>query len=87
MSGSTAVIYPLLRYIVERVPDMRQRAYLARFLRPVDVPEEFFADPCARLLLSLRAHAHRASVRSAIVALFQRQKELQTDFREIHKLV
>lgn len=47
MSGHTGAIYPLLRYICDRVPDMKQRAYLARFLRPVDVPEEMFADASA----------------------------------------
>lgn len=30
--------------MLERLPELAQRAYLARFLRPVVVPEEFFAD-------------------------------------------
>jgi hypothetical protein len=89
MGGSTAVIYPLLRYIVERVPDMKQRAYLARFLRPVDVPEEMFADASEFFdHKRLPARAHNVLVRlAALVALFQRQKELQADFREVHKTV
>lgn len=39
-----SVVYPLLAWILARVPDLKKRAYLSRFLRPAAIPEEYFAD-------------------------------------------
>ena len=43
--GERSIIYPLLVHILQRLPDLKKRAYLARFLRSIEVPEELFADP------------------------------------------
>lgn len=44
MRGNPTVLYPLLYWMLPKLPDLRKRTYLARYLRPVDIPEEFFAD-------------------------------------------
>jgi len=44
-SGDRELFYPLLSHILSKLPDLRKRAYLAKFLTPIDVPEEMFADP------------------------------------------
>jgi intraflagellar transport protein 81 len=44
MRGNPAVIYPLLYWLLQRLAELKKRSYLARYLRPVDIPEEFFAD-------------------------------------------
>jgi intraflagellar transport protein 81 len=44
MRGITSVVYPLLSWLLSRMEDLSKRAYLARYLRNIDVPEEMFAD-------------------------------------------
>eukprot|EP00762_Andalucia_godoyi_P004057 ANDGO_06339.mRNA.1 Intraflagellar transport protein 81 len=39
------VLYPLMLWLLQKLPDLRKRVYLARFLMPVDMPEEFLMDP------------------------------------------
>ena len=48
------------------LPDLQKRAYLARFLVNVDVPEHMFAD-------------------DEIVEVYQNLKDLQEEFKEVHK--
>ena len=43
-SGDKKFIYPVLHYILTRLPQMQQRAYLGRFLSNVFVPDEFLAE-------------------------------------------
>lgn len=43
--GDRDFIYPLLQHMLMRLPDLRKRAYISRFLTPIDVPEDMFADP------------------------------------------
>ena len=42
--GDRQLIYPVLFWILQRVPELRKRAFLARFLVNIEVPEEMFAD-------------------------------------------
>lgn len=44
VQGDKKTIYPILFFLVTRLPDLQKRAYLARFLVPIQVPEEFLAD-------------------------------------------
>lgn len=44
MQGVKTVVYPLLLWLLTRLETLKQRAYLARFLKPMSVPEEHFAD-------------------------------------------
>ena len=43
-SGDKKFIYPVLHYIITRLPQMQQRAYLGRFLANVFVPEDILVE-------------------------------------------
>ncbi len=45
LSGHRGAIYPILFYILSKFPVLAKRAYVARFLMPVEVPAEFGGDP------------------------------------------
>ena len=45
MQGDKSVIYPILEWLLGRVPDLKQRAYLARYLVKLEVPPDFTAEP------------------------------------------
>ncbi|XP_062854560.1 intraflagellar transport protein 81 homolog isoform X2 [Trichomycterus rosablanca] len=42
--GSKPVVHPILFWLLQRVPELKKRAYLARFLVKLDVPSEFLSD-------------------------------------------
>uniref|UniRef100_A0A3Q2XIJ1 Intraflagellar transport protein 81 homolog n=1 Tax=Hippocampus comes TaxID=109280 RepID=A0A3Q2XIJ1_HIPCM len=42
--GSKPAVHPILHWLLQRVPELKKRAYLARFLVKIDVPAEFLAD-------------------------------------------
>ncbi|XP_077456894.1 intraflagellar transport protein 81 homolog [Stigmatopora argus] len=42
--GSKPAVHPILHWLLQRVPELKKRAYLARFLVKLDVPAEFLAD-------------------------------------------
>ncbi|XP_061200516.1 intraflagellar transport protein 81 homolog [Neopsephotus bourkii] len=44
VAGSKPVIHPLLHWLLQRTNELKKRAYLARFLVKVEVPEEFLHD-------------------------------------------
>jgi len=44
IQGDKGVIYPLLEWLLKRVPELKTRAYLARFLVKIDVPAEHLQD-------------------------------------------
>jgi intraflagellar transport protein 81 len=39
------VIYPVLEWLLSKIPDLKKRAYLAKYLVKVDLPPEVAADP------------------------------------------
>ena len=41
VQGDKTVIYPILEWLLQRIPELKKRAYLARFLVKVEVPPEF----------------------------------------------
>lgn len=43
--GDKHVIYPLMAWLLQRIPELQKRAYLAKFLVNVYVPPEFISDP------------------------------------------
>jgi len=43
-AGDKVVIYPILHWVLQRLPQVQKRAYLARFLLPVEIPGEFMQD-------------------------------------------
>ena len=38
------VVYPVLEWLLRRLPDLRKRAYLAKYLVKIDVPPEVASD-------------------------------------------
>ncbi|KAK3094389.1 hypothetical protein FSP39_001105 [Pinctada imbricata] len=44
VQGEKLVIYPILEWLLNRIPDLQKRAYLARFLVKVEVPPEISAE-------------------------------------------
>jgi intraflagellar transport protein 81 len=42
--GDHSVVYPALYWLLQNLPLLKKRAYLARFLVNVAVPEDLFAD-------------------------------------------
>ncbi|XP_061672641.1 intraflagellar transport protein 81 homolog [Syngnathoides biaculeatus] len=42
--GSKPAVHPILHWLLQRVPELKKRAYLARFLVKLDVPAEFLGD-------------------------------------------
>ncbi|XP_078106521.1 LOW QUALITY PROTEIN: intraflagellar transport protein 81 homolog [Sander vitreus] len=44
VSGSKPVVHPILHWLLQRLPELKKRAYLARFLVKLEVPAEFLQD-------------------------------------------
>ena len=44
LHGDPQMIYPILTWMLQRMPELQKRAYLARFLVDVEVPEHMFND-------------------------------------------
>jgi len=44
VQGDKKILYPILFFLVTRFPELQKRAYLAKFLVPIQVPEEFLGD-------------------------------------------
>uniref|UniRef100_I3KG30 Intraflagellar transport protein 81 homolog n=1 Tax=Oreochromis niloticus TaxID=8128 RepID=I3KG30_ORENI len=44
VTGSKPVIHPILHWLLQRVPELKKRAYLARFLVKLEVPADFLQD-------------------------------------------
>ena len=44
-SGKQTVVYPVLNWLLTELDKLKTRAYLARFLVPIEVPQEFFQAP------------------------------------------
>lgn len=44
MSGSKPVVHPILHWLLLRVPELKKRAYLARYLVKLDIPADFLQD-------------------------------------------
>jgi len=66
LHGDPQMIYPILTWMLQRMPDLQKRAYLARFLVNVEVPEHMYAD-------------------EEIFEVYQNYKDLQEEFKEMHK--
>lgn len=44
LQGDKATVYPLLQWLLEKTPELKKRAYLARFLVKIEVPSEHLQD-------------------------------------------
>ncbi len=45
VTGDKLVLHPILRWCLDKLPELKKRAYLARFLVRVEVLPEFLSDP------------------------------------------
>jgi intraflagellar transport protein 81 len=45
VTGDKVVIHPIMKWCLEKLAELKKRAYLARFLVRLDVPPEFLSDP------------------------------------------
>ena len=68
--GEKGAVYPVLAWLLQKFPERRKRAYLARYLARVDVPPE-----------ELPTYLADASFAS----LWQRHEELKEEFIGVHK--
>merc|ERR1719502_706451 len=60
------MIYPILTWMLQKMPELQKRAYLSKFLVNIEVPEHMFAD-------------------EEVVEVYQNYKDLQDEFKEVHK--
>ncbi|XP_041856508.1 intraflagellar transport protein 81 homolog [Melanotaenia boesemani] len=44
VTGSKPVVHPILHWLLQKVPELKKRAYLARFLVKLEVPADFLLD-------------------------------------------
>ena len=44
LHGDPGIIYPILTWMLQRLPELQKRSYLARFLVNIEVPEHMFSD-------------------------------------------
>uniref|UniRef100_A0A7R9UGH9 IFT81 calponin homology domain-containing protein n=1 Tax=Pinguiococcus pyrenoidosus TaxID=172671 RepID=A0A7R9UGH9_9STRA len=44
LEGERNTVYNVLYWILERLPQLQKRAYLARYLAPIEVPQDYFQD-------------------------------------------
>jgi hypothetical protein len=45
VSGDKSVVFPILQWLLEKLPEHKERAYLGRYLSKIDIPSEFLSDP------------------------------------------
>ena len=68
LSGDTEILHTVMHWCLQRLEHLKKRAYLAKYLMPLDVPPEFLNE-------------------DLIIELSQSLKEMQVDFKEVHKAV
>lgn len=67
MSGDVEVLHSIIFWTLQKFDHLKKRAYLSRYLLPVDISPDFMGDP-------------------RLEDLSQRLKEMQAEFKEVHKL-
>lgn len=45
LNGDRKVIYPIYYFLLKNLNQLKKRAYLAKFLVPIEIPEDFAGDP------------------------------------------
>jgi len=44
VQGDKPVIYPVLEWLLRHMTELKERAYLARYLVKIDIPQDFMVD-------------------------------------------
>lgn len=81
LAADPDVIYPLLSWMLTCVPALQKRAFLARYLKNVDVPEEYFADDVVVSLF--QQYKQRQAEFKDVHKTLERVKQETNDPREL----
>ena len=44
VTGDKMVIYPIMKWCLEKIPELKKRAYLANYLVKINIPGEYMGD-------------------------------------------
>lgn len=89
-SGDKEILHTVMHWCLQRYDHLKKRAYLSKFLMPTEIPAEFMSDDLVR---KKKHSIHIICVYLLMEPLFQvmelsqRLKEMQNDFKEVHKQV
>jgi intraflagellar transport protein 81 len=45
LNGDKKIIYPICYFLLKNLAALRKRAYLAKYMVPIGVPQEYAGDP------------------------------------------
>ena len=45
IQGEKPIVYPILQWLLERLSELKKRAYLARYLVKMEIPADQLGDP------------------------------------------
>ena len=83
LEGDKPTIYPLLHWLLEKMPELKKRAYLARYLGKIEVPPEFLQDDVA---VELNAnHEEAVEQFKELHKTVEQQKASQFNVAQVHK--
>ena len=83
MQGDKPTIYPLLQWLLERLSELKKRAYLARFLGKIEVPSEFLQD---EVMIEAKAiHDELLEQFKELHKTVQQQRSSQFNVAEVRK--
>jgi len=87
-SGKQAVVYPVLNWLLTELDKLKKRAYLAHFLIPIEVPQEFFQQPEVKdTHAAYKALQKRFTAQHKKVEKFRENKRAPSELkREIQQL-
>lgn len=83
MQGDKPTVYPLLQWLLERLPDLKKRAYLARFLGRIEVPSEFQQDEV--MVEAIAIHDELLEQFKELHRTIQQQRSSQFNVAEVRK--
>ena len=66
MNGDKEILHSVMHWCLQKFEHLQKRAYLAKYLMPIEIPPEFMSD-------------------DLVSELSERLKELQQQFKEVHK--
>lgn len=55
IGGEKRTLYPIMEWLLERLPDLKTRAYLSQYLVKIEVPPEFLADHQVSIVVHLQS--------------------------------
>ncbi len=80
--GERYIVYPILYWLLKSFPVHKKRAYLGRFLAPLQVPQEFLGNDCKYC-----GYYDIINLKLALNTMYEHYKQLQNEFKTVHKQV